>query len=488
MKVNNPGDYKFKIGDTVTDYQNNTGTILDITPNIKDEYDNWTPSKDMQSPFTTVDFRRAENPYYLIRYQLYPDYMANQWKPESDFVKNINEIRINDPAAPYLFDWTKSKYSSNNKDMIRLHEPGEGTGVIEVEKDGDYYILYGFREEGNNIVKNIAAYFNKSIGGWPSMSTVNITSDQYDKLMGITLDEIKVNNPSSLILLELGNGNFGLLVEDTYLFTDHYDTVDFREKYEIVDASVEIDEDMNGKEYISISFPEPSFGGGASEADVNDSYDYWEANCAIGEKVLTQYSYDYDQDYYKIDLDSISNADLLNEMKVNNPSVPDISDWTMVQNDNYSYTYLEPNDKPGYIEIDQNLLQGFNEGGREMVKRIADFFQTKYADIGGSIYTMLEPKQLNDLIPENEDINEIKVKKPAIYKFAVGDKIATLPSRKRATVIEVDPSIGLDDEEEEKIEFEGEYEPWYLIKLDSGGQKEYWPENELTHINTNESK
>jgi hypothetical protein len=298
---------------------------------------------------------------------------------------------------------------------------------------------------------------------------------------------MKVNNPSNLVIIEVGSGD-GLLVEDTYLFTDYIATPDLKERYEIVDASIEIDEDRNGKEYISINFPEPSFGGGASEADINNSYDYWEANCAIGEKVLTKYSYDYDQDYYKIDLDNVTNADLLNEMKVNNPSAPDISDWIMVQNDNYSYTYLEPDNKPGYIEIDQNLLQGFNEGGREMVKRIADFFQTKYADIGGSIYTMLEPKQLNDLIPENEDINEIKVKKPAIHKFAVGDKIATLPSRKRATVIEVDPSIGLNDEEEEKIEFEGEYEPWYLIKLDSGGQKEYWPENELTLINTNESK
>jgi hypothetical protein len=408
-------------------------------------------------------------------------------KEHEDIYETLNEIRINDPAAPYLFDW--AKYSGNHRNHTRLREPGDGTGIIEVEKDRNNYILYGFREEGINMVKSIAAYFNKSTEDWlvMGMTRVEITSDQYDKLMGITLDEMKVNNPSNLVIIEVGNGD-GLLVEDTYLFTDYFVTPDLKERYEIVDASIEVDEDRDGKEYISINFPEPSFGGGASEADINNSYDYWEANCAIGEKVLTKYSYDYDQDYYKIDLDNVTNADLLNEMKVNNPSIPDISDWTAVQNDNYSYTYLEPDDKLGYIEIDQNLLQGFNEGGREMVKRIADFFQTKQADIGGSIYTMLEPKQLNDLIPENENINEIKVKKPAIYKFAVGDKIATLPSRKRATVIEVDPSIGLNDEEEEKIEFEGEYEPWYLIKLDSGGQKEYWPEDELTHINTNESK
>ena len=178
-----------------------------------------------------------------------------------------------------------------------------------------------------------------------------------------TLNEIKINNPSNLILLELGDGNFGLLVEDTYLFTDHYDTVNLREKYEIVDASIEIDEDMDDKEYISISFPEPSFGGGASEADVNDSYDYWEANCAIGEKVLTKYSYDYDQDYYKIYLDNVTNADLLNEIKINNPgnfkfnigdivtdengNTGEITDHTSNIQNEYE-EYIRPADVPWY--------------------------------------------------------------------------------------------------------------------------------------------
>jgi hypothetical protein len=133
-----------------------------------------------------------------------------------------------------------------------------------------------------------------------------------------TLSEIKVNNPSALQIIKVGDGS-GLLVDNTYLFTDYYATPDLKKEYKIVDASVEIDEDRDGKEYISIHFPEPSFGGGASEADINNSYDYWEANCAIAEKVLTQYSYDYDQDYYKIYLDSIINTDLLNEIYVNNP-------------------------------------------------------------------------------------------------------------------------------------------------------------------------
>jgi len=227
-----------------------------------------------------------------------------------------------------------------------------------------------------------------------------------------TLNEMKVNNPSNLVIIEVGSGD-GLLVEDTYLFTDYFATPDLKERYEIVDASIEVDEDRDGKKYISINFPEPSFGGGASEADIENSYDYWEANCAIGEKVLTKYSYKHDYDFYKIDLNNVTNADLLNEMKVNNPSVPDISDWTIVQNDNYSYTFLEPNDKPGYIEIDQNFIgspnyqiSGFNEGGKEMVKRIANFFQIKYAEVGGSIYTVLKPKQFSDLMPENEVLNE----------------------------------------------------------------------------------
>jgi predicted nucleic acid-binding Zn-ribbon protein len=221
IRINNPGNYKFNIGDKVTDYNGDPGEIIHSTSNIQDEY--YVRPEGMlwhNSPFTTVNFGRIENPYYLVRYSYEPVHSSDYWRPEKDLTKNI--------------------------------------------------------------------------------------------------DEMKVNNPSNLIIIEVGNGD-GLLVEDTYLFTDYIATPDLKERYEIVDASIEIDEDRDGKKYISINFPEPSFGGGASEADINNSYDYWEANCAIGEKVLTKYSYDYDQDYYKIYLDNITNADLLNEIHVNNP-------------------------------------------------------------------------------------------------------------------------------------------------------------------------
>jgi hypothetical protein len=90
ITVNNPGNFKFEIGDKVADYDNDTGEIIDRTTNIQDEYDNYTHPEGMvwhDSPFTTANLSIIENPYYLVRYDYDPEHNSDYWRPEKDLTK-----------------------------------------------------------------------------------------------------------------------------------------------------------------------------------------------------------------------------------------------------------------------------------------------------------------------------------------------------------------------------------------------------------------
>ena len=121
------------------------------------------------------------------------------------------------------------------------------------------------------------------------------------------INEIRVNNPSALRIIEVGAGD-GLLVDNTYLFTDYIDR-EIGNQYKIIYADVRIVEE--GQEYLLVYISEPSFGGGADQEEIDEAYDEYEENCAIAEKVLTPYSYERGYDYYHIKLDNVINADLL---------------------------------------------------------------------------------------------------------------------------------------------------------------------------------
>jgi len=144
----------------------------------------------------------------------------------------------------------------------------------------------------------------------------------------VIIKEIRVNSPYSLRIIKIGNDDWGLVVNDEYLFADtyHHPSRPEIDKYKTIYAQVDIDGDMDHPdEYLNVYLPEPSFGGGGDPDEINDAYDQFEEDLAIAEEVLAPYSFQKRRDSYNIKLNRISNIDLIptiNEIRVNNPVPP----------------------------------------------------------------------------------------------------------------------------------------------------------------------
>jgi hypothetical protein len=139
----------------------------------------------------------------------------------------------------------------------------------------------------------------------------------------VIIKEIRVNSPNSLRIIKIGNDNWGLVVNDEYLFADtyHHPSRPEIDKYKTIYAQIDVDGDMDHPdEYLDVYLPEPSFGGGGDPDEINDAYDEFEKDLAIAEEVLAPYSFQKRGDSYNIKLNRISNIDLIptiNENQIN---------------------------------------------------------------------------------------------------------------------------------------------------------------------------
>lgn len=136
------------------------------------------------------------------------------------------------------------------------------------------------------------------------------------------INEIKINKISPLRIIKKGD-DWALLADEKYIFDNYYS---WDKRYTIIDAHVDVEVDDNDNEYLEVYIPEPSFGGGAPEEEIEAAYDEYETNLSIAESVLSKHSTESSFDSYKIPLNRISGVDLIpviNEIKINNPTTPE---------------------------------------------------------------------------------------------------------------------------------------------------------------------
>lgn len=133
------------------------------------------------------------------------------------------------------------------------------------------------------------------------------------KLAGI--NEMQINKPpgSRLRIIKLIKGEWGLLVNNKYLFARWGDcSSEELRKYDLIDSFLDIDGGHEkAEEYLEVNIPEPSFGGGGDPEEIEEAYDEYEEDCAIAEKILAPYSFEHNYDTFLIDINKISNINLI---------------------------------------------------------------------------------------------------------------------------------------------------------------------------------
>ena len=116
-------------------------------------------------------------------------------------------------------------------------------------------------------------------------------------------NEIKINKISPLRIIKKGD-DWALLADEKYIFDNHYG---WDKRYTIIDAHVDVEVDDNNNEYLEVYIPEPSFGGGAPEEEIEAAYDEYETNLSIAESVLSKHSTESSFDSYRIIFSIINN-------------------------------------------------------------------------------------------------------------------------------------------------------------------------------------
>ena len=120
----------------------------------------------------------------------------------------------------------------------------------------------------------------------------------------IDLTEIKPVNPASARIVELPNGEWELAIGN-YMTTEYSNEIElhnnvYRVKtylsgYESMPGEVDSDASIDD-EYLKVYIHEPSFGGGASDKEVDDAYDMWDEDIAQFKSILNKYGVKYEYD------------------------------------------------------------------------------------------------------------------------------------------------------------------------------------------------
>jgi hypothetical protein len=256
---------------------------------------------------------------------------------------------------------------------------------------------------------------------WANSTLRDIASDlKADDYESTGLDEIKVNTPRSLKIIKLGDNDWGLLVNDKYLFADtyHHPSRPELNKYEIIYAQLYVDEyEDDPNESLEVFMSEPSFGGGAPEEEIEAMYDSWEKDIAIAEEVLAPYSHKSNEDTYYIKLKKISGTDLihtLNEIKVNQPGKiyylnPKFEFWLTQDHDEIRYNFDEDTADALYMfklaSKDNKIIR--NQDVETLFKSDPDMWSDSTLD---SFIDFLLDYNIIQL--GKPSLNEIKVNKP----------------------------------------------------------------------------
>ena len=135
------------------------------------------------------------------------------------------------------------------------------------------------------------------------------------------LKEIRVQPPIPLELVEVPGG-YELLVGNEYRTNDH--SYERLQNYKELPGYVD-DELYEDDKFISLINPEPSFGGGASEAEIDDSYNIWTNELMKIQNVFEKYNVKYEYDggeVFRIPVDQIRNwskIEIIDEIKAQAP-------------------------------------------------------------------------------------------------------------------------------------------------------------------------
>jgi hypothetical protein len=113
----------------------------------------------------------------------------------------------------------------------------------------------------------------------------------------------------------------------------------------------------------------------------------------------------------------------LDEIRIKDPGIPNLSDWVLEHIGNNSFILNSPaNTTPGEIEIyqlnaDEYMLNGYNKAGIDMVNKIAEFFDVPLSQSALFSYVeiIISTDQFKDLMSGTQvDLDEIKIKDPQV--------------------------------------------------------------------------
>ena len=189
----------------------------------------------------------------------------------------------------------------------------------------EFFFTEVYQLEDDEFIEFIENAINEELTSlqqkWVNNTLRDIASDlKADDYDATGLGEIKINKISPLRIIKKGD-DWALLADEKYIFDNHYG---WDKRYTIIYAHIDVEVDDNDNEYLEVYIPEPSFGGGASEEEIEAAYDEYETNLSIAESVLSKHSTESSFDSYRIPLNRISGIDLIptiNEIKINKPSV-----------------------------------------------------------------------------------------------------------------------------------------------------------------------
>ena len=172
-----------------------------------------------------------------------------------------------------------------------------------------YLVPYKRTEEALNVFKNTLTKMgiNSQITTNYVTPVIKVTNKYYDVDEPQDLNEIKINKSSTLRIIKKGD-DWALLANDKYIFDNYYN---WDKRYTVIDAHVDVEIDDNDNEYLEVYIPEPGFGGGAPEEEIEAAYDEYETNLSIAESVLSKYSTESSFDSYKIPLNRIGGSNLI---------------------------------------------------------------------------------------------------------------------------------------------------------------------------------
>lgn len=135
------------------------------------------------------------------------------------------------------------------------------------------------------------------------------------------LKEIKVQPPAPLELIRVPDQGWELLVGNEYRTNEHSTPL---QNYKELPGYVD-DDFWEDDEFINLINSEPSFGGGASEAEIENSYNIWEDELRKIQNVLKKYNVEYEyrgDEVFKIPVDQIRNwskIEIIDEIRVQAP-------------------------------------------------------------------------------------------------------------------------------------------------------------------------